>query len=428
MSPGKKRKVLFAGDMNDSLQDREGFACIRVALDSSPRQWEKVLECGWTMTLTYGKGDLGLCYVGLTKDEEAIDCFFDVIATIKGSKNSGHLHSVESKHTTVRLDAGLDSLSFTVPIAEQLKRTERSEELQDSQANDIVEFSYRIRKEDVLPAFTTPPGLVDAIARATVHGTWGDICFVVLNRTGGSKYACVYGDRTTLQAHGATELLRLVDNNAFPTLEAALRALKYRDAPHLPETEQSMRKFVPVCRMAVTTIQAVLLYLQTRYIKFAPLKSANPGSIGRLEDERDEIAGDEQFVDAEDMDVEQGDGSHSEQHLVHFSSMITASPKSLYRAACRFGLTELKELANKAIDDDITPANVLGELFGNFGLQNEEMKAKLLAYTLSHWEELKKKQNCKAMVEMFMERGHRIGAQEVIQNIMEHTVIKDSSE
>ncbi|SPC63237.1 uncharacterized protein UHOD_06571 [Ustilago sp. UG-2017b] len=424
MSPGKKSKTLFAGEAEQPMQDRDGFAYITVTTNSSPRQWQKVLEHGWVMTITYGKGD-SIFHVSLAKKNDAIDCIFEVVISVEECPDDGQRRGIEMKRKIVRLDAGLDSVSFTISIAEEQKQAEQAQESREPQTNNIIDFSYQIRQHDAVPKtnFVTPPGLVDAIAKATVFGTWGDTCFVVLSRKADNKYACVYGDRVSLQAHGATELLRHIDNNGFSTLEAALCVLTHRDAWHLPEPKQPLGKFVPISGMAVTTVQAVLLYLQTRHITFGPLESTRRERTKRIPDGRDESMCVEGSVDVKGIQLDQEEASQAQQHLKKFSGMITTSPKSIYRAACKLGLTELKELAYTAINNCITPANVLHELFDDFALKHEEIQQKLLDYTLAHWEEIKR-QDENGVVDMFGKRGHRIGAPEVIRTIIHQTEIK----
>lgn len=411
--------------MKHSTQDMEGFATIQCTFDGNPEEWEQEVGGGWTMILAHGKREPGLVHVSFTKDKEAIGCFFDVDIRTSTDGLSGR---AENKRTTVHLNPDLESISFTVSTASKLAQLERSDDKEDSHSKHTIDFIWRTRADGAVltPTIVCPAGLVDAIARATIHGAWGDICFVVLDKDG-TRYACVYGDHAMVQAHGTTELMRLIGNNSFPSLEAALSALKRKPALREQETQQSLRRFVPVCDMAVTTLQAIVVYLQTRCIKFSPIKKTSPGQLRSLRTRRDRTSGGEDVVSAEEMDIEGGEASPLEEHLVKASGLIEASPKSVYGAACRFGLIDLEDLAYKAIEDHITASNVLDELLCNFVLENEEIKAKLLRYALANWERVKKEYG-KELVGLFMKKIHRVGAQEVVQTIMEHTTIKGAAE
>lgn len=251
--------------------------------------------------------------------------------------------------------------------------------------------------------------LVEAIAAATACGGWGDICFLVPKPASERAYVPVFADMRVIQAHKADLLLKYINDNSFETFEAGLQALFKKTSAQQssakpisqdvsPSCDRAtpqeipfslQRRFVPITCAGVPTLQAVLLWLQSGHIKFAPLMT-------------------EQFVDAKaEMD------DSMETDAVQWTRMMVVSPKAVYKVAHRFGLEGLKELASDAIEAQITPVNALTELFSKFTLKHEEIKEKRLDYVSKHWEEIKD-QDKKGLAQIFSESKDFPGAKEVL--------------
>jgi len=251
---------------------------------------------------------------------------------------------------------------------------------------------------------------VHAIAAATASGEWGDICFVVQRPAASERaWALVYAELRVVQAHEADLLLKYINDNTFETFEAALQALNKKTArlspqphtsaevrPDSPLTVGRRRRYVPITTMSATSLRAVLLWLQTGYIEFAPL-----------------CINEEQFVDAKaEVDDVMEDGSKW-FGSVPWTMKMVVGPKAVYKAANRYGLESLKQLASGAIEAQITPVNALTELFNRFTLKHQEIKEKRLAYVCSHWEEVKV-QDEKGLAQIFSENRDTPGAKEVL--------------
>jgi hypothetical protein len=70
-------------------------------------------------------------------------------------------------------------------------------------------------------------------------------------------------------------------------------------------------------------------------------------------------------------------------------SLISASPKSVYRLAHLLDLTELCQLALESIQSQLTPLNVALELFSNFSGVYDEVRKVEMDYFLARYDEVK---------------------------------------
>ncbi|KAF6766952.1 hypothetical protein PSEUBRA_001514 [Kalmanozyma brasiliensis GHG001] len=255
--------------------------------------------------------------------------------------------------------------------------------------------------------------LLQAISASTTTGIWGNACFVVKNPGSGVSYVRLYADLSVLRANGAVHLADLVTNTGFRTLDEAVEALRHhppsssapqrqvltlaRPSPALQAMTQAVTEsilYFPVTQIAFVTMRAILVYLQTGHIEFAPLSSTT--SDTELEDVTDaDDASIDTYVDVTPQPSEHGEGPAPTTTAVRSASATQAasfnvlpSPKSVYRAARKFRLHTLRNLAGEAIDRQITPANCITELFESFSLKTPELFEKRLTYVLQHWNQI----------------------------------------
>ncbi|TNY23930.1 hypothetical protein DMC30DRAFT_413634 [Rhodotorula diobovata] len=132
-------------------------------------------------------------------------------------------------------------------------------------------------------------------------------------------------------------------------------------------------KRVVITESCYTTYSAVLLWLQTGHISFAPLRSAS-----RLEQGPASAA-----TEGPLLSTRLQAGSRSPLALA------LASPKSVYRLADYLSLDALKYVALANLVSQLTPANAAHELFSDVSSAYADMRDAVLDYVVEHWSEVK---------------------------------------
>jgi hypothetical protein len=123
---------------------------------------------------------------------------------------------------------------------------------------------------------------------------------------------------------------------------------------------------VVVRSTAFTTYKAVLGYLHSSFISFAPLASS-------LSSDRDTSS---EMIHTDDN--------------TDSTTLPSASPKSVYRLAHLLDLPELAQLALNSIEFQLTPSNVALELFGNLAGVYDDLRKVELDYFVANYEQVKK--------------------------------------
>ncbi|GAA5890661.1 hypothetical protein JCM8208_004952 [Rhodotorula glutinis] len=178
-------------------------------------------------------------------------------------------------------------------------------------------------------------------------------------------------------------------------------------APHDPleDGELSYRQ-ITIEQTAYTTYRAVLLYLSTGYIQFAPLASAT----------------------ATAADPEARTASLRQIHKVNPSLPVPASPKSVYRLA---HILELKQLESMALrffrDEALTVSTAPVELFSELAHDHAEWRTVILDWIMERWEEIEGSKEWTAMMQR-VEDGEVDGAGstvvEVLRRVGKRTIAK----
>jgi hypothetical protein len=154
-------------------------------------------------------------------------------------------------------------------------------------------------------------------------------------------------------------------------LASGLAALDSRDTDELEYRE------IKITKTAYSTYRALLTYLNTSYITFAPLASSFLPSTTPTR--KDRLA----------------------SHLAREPSLsLPVSPKSLCRLA---HLLEIPSVQKPALDDlksQLTVDNIAAELSGDVSHLYEDVRSVELELAIKHWQEVKKS---KRMVEIFKE-------------------------
>lgn len=121
--------------------------------------------------------------------------------------------------------------------------------------------------------------------------------------------------------------------------------------------------------MAFTTLRAVLGWIYSSHIEFAPmLSSFSP----------------DKYVSRDEARAERNDKLR--QFIAEHPGLpLPSSPKSIYRAAHLLHLPELKRLALESIRAQLKPASVAYELLGDVSTCYEEVRDAELDFAVKHW-------------------------------------------
>ncbi|GAC94841.1 hypothetical protein PHSY_002414 [Pseudozyma hubeiensis SY62] len=275
------------------------------------------------------------------------------------------------------------------------------------------------------PALVSP-GLLEAqtaaITDAIATGQWGDACFVVKSSSGDFAFVRFWAWLNLLRANGADYLADRVEQSSFDCLEDAVAALRSPAAAHSQPTRTTSKTraenghrqmlYYPVSNICATTMRAIIDFLQTGNIQFAPVTSF----IEEFDDEEDHASVDT-FVD---IPEERASQTQALPVGPTFSSAVVTSPKSVYRAAKKYRLVFLQRLASSVIDEQITPKNCLNELFGSLSLRYAEVFEKRLEYVLQHWNEIEDKAQLSSLITTTRNHSRAIDA---FNAIIKHTSI-----
>ncbi|GAA6006983.1 hypothetical protein JCM10207_009159 [Rhodosporidiobolus poonsookiae] len=149
---------------------------------------------------------------------------------------------------------------------------------------------------------------------------------------------------------------------------------EYRFGENSPQFEEppddlSYRE-ITITQTAFSTYHALIVFLQTGYLRFAPLKSAcKPANPKGIATRREFIAG------------------ARKQSVPH-----PVSPKSLYRLVDLLRVPNAKGLAALCLDaiaNSLTFDGAAHELFGDASTQLEPIHKVVLAYVVAHWNEVR---------------------------------------
>ncbi|SJX64635.1 uncharacterized protein SRS1_17604 [Sporisorium reilianum f. sp. reilianum] len=283
------------------------------------------------------------------------------------------------------------------------------------------------------PSSSLPTSLLQAIAEGTTHGRWGDVCFVVKALHDDRSYAVLCAHLSVLRASGAHHLADEIERTQIHSVRDALAILRRPRFGTVSSIEGSSERtdptdptvwFYPVKTISYTTLRVILIYLQTGFVSFVPLDSPVADNDA---DDADDDADDEDdmntvigFVDVARMAAP----THATTTGTTGWPGLSASPKAVYRAARKFRLDELRKLAIQTIDDQITPANCLVELFSLFGLKYREVFDRRLRYVLDHWNEIPNRDQLVHLVNSSRLRSKATAASALI---MEKTTIQRSA-
>ncbi|GAA5886730.1 hypothetical protein JCM5296_006385 [Sporobolomyces johnsonii] len=137
------------------------------------------------------------------------------------------------------------------------------------------------------------------------------------------------------------------------------------------ETDDAPFNTVTVVDTAYTTYFAVLVWLATGYIRFAPLRSK---------------------FKSDDRGAKQARATELDKMVNESDSQLPppASPKSVYRLAHLLDLPELLQLALDSFKTQLSPANAMYELFSDVSCSYDAVSEVAVEFTAHNWEEVDK--------------------------------------
>ncbi|GAA5916038.1 uncharacterized protein JCM6883_001978 [Sporobolomyces salmoneus] len=133
---------------------------------------------------------------------------------------------------------------------------------------------------------------------------------------------------------------------------------------------------VNVKDLRYSTFKALLCYLDSGYLRFAPLRSSciapTPASTRK---------------------------SLLEKSLADTPKLpLPVSPKSIYRLALLYRLQSLRQLALSTYKTSLTVSNAAEELFSPLSLAHEEVQGAIIEFVSEHWVEIRDSQHYKDIV------------------------------
>ncbi|ORY92520.1 hypothetical protein BCR35DRAFT_348907 [Leucosporidium creatinivorum] len=133
---------------------------------------------------------------------------------------------------------------------------------------------------------------------------------------------------------------------------------------------------IQVTGTCYSTYSALLMWIHTRHITFAPLLSTFRASATH---------------DTSPAELR----SRAIAKDFPFAIPPPVSPKSIYRAAHLFELPALRSHALSAFENQLTPQNVAYELYGDVAACYDEVKEVCLSYAVKNWKEVQKSEGLK---------------------------------
>ena len=228
--------------------------------------------------------------------------------------------------------------------------------------------------------------LVPRIAAFTYEQSPQDVCFVFpatdTNLWASSKIlidqsaycrSLLDGEFSESTTHTSPEESETPELNAGATSRLYEESDDETDEHFWDEIAKGARETVPnlphkkvvINDAAFTTYQATLVWMSSRYIRFAPLRSSKTDSAGE--------GGETRLQDI--IKVVEADPK----------TPLPASPKSVYRLAHLLELTDLQEIALDNVRAQLTIRNAATELFSDVASAYPALRDVILDFVVKHW-------------------------------------------
>lgn len=236
---------------------------------------------------------------------------------------------------------------------------------------------------------------------------------------GPSSFASTDSARKSKRAKtiGPSNIVLLEDEEDFTDSgdeanQVILKALKSdsEEGIRSPSSSEADHDFtypeVEVKKSAYSTYRAVVVYLLTKQISWAPLRSAFDSSESLENAPSGTPSADLAEQISSSMDTSTDPTAFPTRSLSLFSRHLSdphlplpVSPKSVYRLAHRMGLPALQDLALDAFEERLTVATVATELFGDALVQFQEICEVAMQFAAANWAEVIESEGWKSVAE-----------------------------
>lgn len=167
---------------------------------------------------------------------------------------------------------------------------------------------------------------------------------------------------------------------------------------------ESEHQQIDVRETAYSTMNAVLLYLATGHIKFAPLGS---------------------LLEARTQDAPGTRRTLLDKHVSEHPTLpLPVSPKSIYRLAHLLQREELQQLALDAFSTSLTTEGAARELFSPVSIAYADFKKVVLDYVVENWQEVQASKSWQEMREKAT-TGEIEGAAQILFDLLSTLHEKD---
>ncbi|BGP49068.1 hypothetical protein JCM10450v2_004947 [Rhodotorula kratochvilovae] len=186
----------------------------------------------------------------------------------------------------------------------------------------------------------------------------------------------------------------------------AIGSKRPREPPNITDISDAFSyNQITVTKTAYSTYRAVLVFLQTRFIRFAPLSSAcKPIDPTAHSSRREKLAA-----------------------IVKSSWAVPVSPKSAYRLAHLLEVQDLQRYCLHALRKGLTVAGAAHELFSDVSACYDAWRAVILEYVVENWDDVSKAPSwIEAMAQV--KAGDKPEAASIIYELMEARVKRLSGE
>ncbi|GAA5888906.1 hypothetical protein JCM6882_002897 [Rhodosporidiobolus microsporus] len=194
-------------------------------------------------------------------------------------------------------------------------------------------------------------------------------------------------------------------NDSDDEADAVLFAKRPPEREDAANVESAPYQQINVTQTAYSTYKAVLLYLETDYIRFFPLASSRPPADPTV------------FTAHADADPRPNRLS-GDPHLP-----LAVSPKSTYRLAHFLQLEDLQKRCLTAFASSLKEDGAAAELFSDTSTRYDAVRKVVLDYVVRNWEEVQKRESWKAMLKRQQDEETE-GAARVLVELLQAVALK----
>ncbi|KAJ2935132.1 hypothetical protein H1R20_g1985, partial [Candolleomyces eurysporus] len=252
------------------------------------------------------------------------------------------------------------------------------------------------------------------------------------------EFSMLMADTHVVEVEQSESAIPLISVSRPPSpmeTEAAASSSKNTDNQHRREIDKPQTMAIVIKDVAYSTYKAILYYIYTDTIVFAPLSSSfshsklrSPPSgtpvVGPASESSNNVLGGPKR--------NAGDGPTTRaEWIVEWTKDNPGRPapcsaKAVYRVADKLDLGELKERASKHIFKSLTVDNIAYEVFSPFAATFEEVRKVEIEFFLNHWHEIRASESMRTVWHQ-IRSGRHPGFEEVWPLIAQSLEFKPTS-